>query len=164
MRFHVSDIAAMMIVLASAYMGGGGMGAVMGTTVAAVLGGLTGDLVVKVALFSVAGLLSGTMRRWGKWSTVLGMFLGLALVISYERQWNLWSPWNSWALGTLSFLLIPKQSLSKVFAYFPSRSGANSLSEEQRRLRELFLVRLNDLAGIFGELAKSFKEENPAKQ
>ena len=58
-----------------------------------------------------------------------------------------------------AFLFIPRRAFSYVSNYFPDGVMDLNASEKQNQLKELFLSQMNDLAGIFAELAKSFNEE-----
>jgi stage II sporulation protein E len=154
---NVVNISTIFVLMIVSYLGGGGAGAAMGISVALVLGITAGGLAALVAVYGVAGLLGGLLKDLGKWGTFLGTCLGLYFVMQ-QQHLDLYHHSIPWGMGMVSFLIVPRRYLTQMSNYFSNGSSLD-FPEEQRRLREIINNRLNDLAGIFAELAKSFSEE-----
>jgi stage II sporulation protein E len=153
-------LAAFLLVMAS-YLGGGGIGAVMGISIALVLGVNTENLITLIATYSIAGFLGGFLKDLKKWGTLLGTCLGLYFVMQQLHVTSVFTVQNiSWGIGMASFVLIPRRYLSQMSNYFPSQEPCSSSPEEQKQLREVLNNRLNDLAAIFEEVAKSFNDNS----
>lgn len=160
--FDITKMFAILLLLIASFVGGGGFGAAMGISIGTVLGINTKELVSLIAAYSVAGLLGGFFKKSWKWGTVLGSCVGLCL-ITQQMHGNPFVIQNlPWGIGMISFVLIPRRYFSQVANFLPNSETAStsSCSEEQKQLREVLNARLNDLAGIFEELAKSFNDMN----
>lgn len=157
----ISGIISVFVLMIVSFIGGGGVGAAMGIAIAVVLGITTGGLIVLLATYGISGLLAGFLKDLGKWGSILGCSIGLLIIMQQlhfnpEAISNVWP----WGIGITAFIFIPRRTLSYVSNYFPDGTSNNTdTSEKQRQLKEILLSRINDLAGIFAELAKSFNEE-----
>ncbi len=160
--FEITKVLAILLLLTASYVGGGGFGAAMGISIGTALGINTNDLINLIAIYSVAGLLGGFLRRFWKWGTLLGTCIGLCLIIG-QLHGNPFVIQNlPWGVGMISFMLVPRRYFSQIANFFPNYESAStsSSSEEQKQLREVLNARLRNLAEIFEELAKSFNEIN----
>lgn len=162
--FYLTDIGAIWMLLTVAYIGGEGVGAMMGIAIAIVLSLSTGGLVTCIGLYGAAGFLGGVLKRFGRLGILTGGALGILLIMQQLNfPSNLTPHLIPWGIGMVSFVLFPKSCFSHLLPYFMPPLEMNCRHEEGR-LRELFLSRLHDLAGIFQELSKSFQEAAPVEQ
>ncbi|HBF35827.1 MAG TPA: stage II sporulation protein E [Firmicutes bacterium] len=165
--FDFTKVLAILLLMVSSYVGGGGIGAAMGISIGTVLGMNTQDLIGLIAIYSVAGLLGGVFKKFRKWGTLLGTVAGFCLIISQLHGRPLVFSNLPWGVGMLSFVLIPRRYFTQIANFFPNSESASTsnASEEHKQLREMLNHRLSNLAGIFEELAKSFNDitqETPA--
>ena len=158
---NLAEIFAALLLIVVSYIGGGGVGATMGISIAMVLGVNTGNLTNLIATYCIVGFLGGFLKDLRKWGTILGTCLGLYFVMQQLQVSTILTAHTlPWGIGMASFVLIPRRYLSQVSNYFPNQAQHSGSMEEQKQLREILNNRLNDLAGIFEELAKSFNDLN----
>ena len=157
------EIIPVISLLFAAYLGGGGVGAAMGISLAIALGLSGGGLLTLAVLYGVTGFLGGFLRELGKWGTIGGVCIGLYLVSEPLRLSLVSFPdMMPWSIGMASFIVFPNRYLSQISNYFSNDNSKLPTPEKQQRLREVISNRLNGLAEIFNELATSFnsKEQN----
>lgn len=164
---NLAEFLAVFLLLLVSYLGGGGVGAAMGISVAMVLGVNTKDLITLAATYGIAGFLGGLLKDLRKWGTVLGAGMGLYLSMLQLPKTAFPETILPWGIGMMAFILIPRRYFTQLSFYFHSDIGNSGTAKEQKQLREIITNRLNDLADIFVELAKSFNEgfeSGPASQ
>ncbi len=157
------DLAAIVLLMTVSYLGGGGVGAVIGLSIAMVQGVTNGGMIPLVALYGISGLLGGILKDLGRWGTAVGAACGCFLALG-QLNFQALSPQTvlPWGIGMAAFLCLPRRYLSQVSNYFPNPESASYSREERQKLRELVMSRLDDLASIFEELAKSFNNGEAA--
>ncbi len=159
--YDLANIIATIFLLIVSYIGGGGVGAVMGISIATALGITTENLVNMIATFSMVGFLGGFLRGFKKWGTILGAGLGLYFIFQYlQISPILTTQTLPWGIGMVSFLLIPQRYLSQVSNFLPNNPPGAGSPEAQKQIWEIINNRLNGLSEIFSELAKSFNDNN----
>jgi stage II sporulation protein E len=167
LNFYSLDLAgfiAAFILLTASYLGGEGVGAIMGILIAIVLGMNTANLITLIAAYSIAGFFGGFLRNFWRWGTLLGTGLGMILIMQLQGLHFLTMENLSWGIGMLSFAVVPRRYFSQIANFLPNPETAPTSSEAQIQLREILNNRLNNLAEIFKELAKNFgdiKQETP---
>ncbi|HEX7714893.1 MAG TPA: stage II sporulation protein E [Bacillota bacterium] len=160
---NLTEIGSLLLLLIASYLGGGGAGAAMGIVIALILGVTAGNLFTLVATYGISGFLGGLFKNWGKWGTILGTGLGLGIIaLQLHLDPAVMNQLLPWGIAMASFLVIPKSSLSQVSSYFPNENKAEE-PESQRQIKEVIYGRLNDLAEIFAQIARSFYEEQQAQ-
>lgn len=164
----LTDLAASIVLIFAAYLGGGGVGAAMGVSLGMVIGIATGGLTAMITLYSLIGFWGGLLKNLGKWGTTIGIGLSCYLVMQYlQPEAALIDQILPWSFGLGVLIVTPKSCLTRISNYFPSETKPVDPVLENNSVRELILTRLNDLSSIFTELAKSFNEEpelEPAAQ
>ncbi|WP_165907882.1 stage II sporulation protein E [Hydrogenispora ethanolica] len=159
----LQDLAAVLLLLAVSYLGGGGAGAVLGLSLAIIQGLTGGGLVTLVTLYGISGLLGGVLKDLGRWGTAAGSALGWFFAMGQLHfQLTVGPQVLPWGIGMVAFLCIPRRYLSQVSNYLPNPESASYSREERQKLREVVMGRLDDLASIFEELAKSFNNGETA--
>jgi stage II sporulation protein E len=155
---RLQDIVTPLLLLIVSFLGGGGVGAVMGIAVAIIVG-IGGGLAGLVAVYGIGGLLGGALKDLGRWGTAAGTAFGWYFALQ-QLQPAAADTFQIWplGLGAAVFLLIPRRYLSLLAAYFPNQESGTFHQDERQKLREVVLSRLDDLAGIFEELARSFNQ------
>lgn len=157
----LTDLAVSLALIFVAYLGGGGVGAAMGVSLGVAVGIGAGGLTALIALYSVTGFLGGFLKNLGKWGTTLGVSLGCYFVMQQlQSEVKIIDQLLPWSLGLGAFIITPKSCLTQISNYFPSETKPVDPVVENNGVREIILSRLNDLASIFTELAKSFNEEH----
>jgi stage II sporulation protein E len=157
---NIADISIALVIMMVSYIGGGGIGAAMGISIALITGIWSKNLIALVALYSLPGFLGGFFRDLGKMGTVIGSCLGL-LLVSLERHFDFGMIWNTlpWGVGMATFLMVPRKCLAQISNSLSTQADHPIVSKEQGQIREIIFERLNNLAGIFTELAQNFNEE-----
>ncbi len=160
---NFQELAAVVLVLTVGYLGGGGVGAVMGISVAVIIGIPTDAMIALIAMYGLSGLFGGVLKELGRWGTIAGSSCGLFLAMGQLHENILGNPQLlPWGMGIMAFLLIPRRCLSQISSYFPNQVSENYSRDERQKLREVVMSRLDDLAAIFEELAKSFHQTEVA--
>jgi stage II sporulation protein E len=163
----LTDIIVVIVIMIVSYIGGGGISAAMGISIALITGIWSKNMIGLIALYGLSGFLGGCFRDLGKMGTAIGGCLGLAF-ITLQQPFHLESLWEnlSWGIGMATFLMVPKKCLSQLSNCFPVQADRPEVSNEQKMISGIVLDRLNQLAEIFAELARNFHEElqnQPAK-
>lgn len=163
----LTDIIVVIVIMIVSYIGGGGISAAMGISIALITGIWSKNMIGLIALYGLSGFLGGCFRDLGKMGTAMGGCLGLAF-ITLQQPFHLESLWEnlSWGIGMATFLMVPKKCLSQLSNCFPVQADRPEVSNEQKMISGIVLDRLNQLAEIFAELARNFHEElqnQPAK-
>ncbi len=163
----LTDIIVVIVIMIVSYIGGGGISAAMGISIALITGIWSKNMIGLIALYGLSGFLGGFFRDLGKMGTAMGGCLGLAF-ITLQQPFHLESLWEnlSWGIGMATFLMVPKKCLSQLSNCFPVQADRPEVSNEQKMISGIVLDRLNQLAEIFAELARNFHEElqnQPAK-
>lgn len=155
----VTEVAVALIIMITSFIGGGGVGAIMGIAIALTLGLTTGGVLLLIALYSVSGLLGGILKDLGRWGVICGASLGLYIILKQPQfEPVVIEHVIPWGIGMAAFVLVPKQFLSQVSNYIPEDDNFETISEKQRNLEEIVSSRLNELAAAFAEISKNFNE------
>ena len=157
----ITDIIGAIVIMIVSYIGGEGVGAAMGISIALIIGIISNNVIPLIASYGLPGFFGGFLKDLGKFGTVLGGCLGLTL-ISLQHQVNPELLWHHlpWGIGMATFLMVPKKCLSQLSNCFPVQTERpEGPSPEQKLIRVMILDRLNQIAGIFTEIAKSFNED-----
>lgn len=160
---RVSGVAGGFLVLVSATVAGGAVGAGVGTAtgvVAALCG--TGGL-SSVGLAALAGLLAGSFRDFGKLGTAAGFFFG-ALLLSplVEEVHFLQAVVLESALAAGLFVLVPDRAWQPLRAALKASAAEAGGAAAEVSAREGVGKRLTDLGVVFGQLAATLKELSAA--
>ncbi|MEW6032474.1 MAG: stage II sporulation protein E [Bacillota bacterium] len=162
---RVSTVAGGGLILIAAFLGGGGVGAAVGT-VTGVVSSLcgAGGLSV-VGLEALSGLLAGSFRDLGRAGSATGYFLG-ALLLSplVEEALYLRGVILESAAAAALFLVLPlslltglRGALERVTAVTAGESAADSSSTQEHLGR-----RLLGFSHVFGQLAATLREVSAA--
>jgi stage II sporulation protein E len=152
----IQSVASRFLIIAVAYLGGGGAGAAIGAMVGIVPSISEVIAPSVIATYAFSGLLAGVFSNFGRLGTLLGFILGnliLALYVLTGAQIS--SALIASMLAGVIFLIIPKKiyrNLSKAF----SVTGIKSAREEKsERLLRLAIRRLRNVSWIFHDLGAS---------
>ncbi|WP_028306533.1 stage II sporulation protein E [Desulfitibacter alkalitolerans] len=143
---------ALVMILWTAFLYGGGYGASIG-----VISGFAPALLTTVVspyagIFALSGLLAGIFRGFGKLGCIVGFMmgqLGMAYYLLYVDELN--SLLIESISASLVFLLVPTALLYKAEALNPGKSHL-------RETEKVLLNKINDVSNIFKELSKTFKQ------
>jgi stage II sporulation protein E len=154
---QVAEVVLVFLLTTVAYLGGGGAGLVMGTIMTVISGLTNGSLILKLALFGMAGVLAVLFKDFGKWGTISGACVSFCL-LSGQSQCGLAgsSQLLSWGVGMTGFALVPCRFLVRLSDYLPGQTQSAAILERQQKLKETISNRLNGIAGIFEEIARDF--------
>ncbi|NLY74319.1 MAG: stage II sporulation protein E [Firmicutes bacterium] len=156
----ITDLSVSLVLILIAYLGGGGVGAAMGVSLGIVVGIAAGGMITLIALYSVVGFMGGIFKNLGKWGAIIGFCLGYYFITQHlQAEFESIEQLLPWSLGLGAFIMTPKRYLTQISNYFPNETKPADPEVDNKGVRELILNRLNDLALIFTELAKSFHEE-----
>jgi stage II sporulation protein E len=163
----LTDVIVVMVVMMVSYIGGGGVSAAMGISIALITGIWSKNMIGLIALYGLSGFLGGFLREMGKIGTAMGGCLGLAL-ITLQQPFHPGMIMQNlpWGIGMATFLMVPKKCFAQLSNCFPVQADRAEVSNEQKMISGIILDRLNQLAEIFAELARNFHEElqtQPAK-
>ena len=74
--FEIRNILNILIVLVLGWQNGMLVGATSGITIGSVLGIMTGGNIEMIAAYSISGMISGFLGKFGRWAVILGFVLG----------------------------------------------------------------------------------------
>ncbi|MGD8400945.1 MAG: stage II sporulation protein E [Bacillota bacterium] len=156
---QVAEVALVFLLTTVTYLCGGGAGMIMGMIMAVISGLANGSLMLKLALFGMAGVLAVLFKDFGKWGTISGACIGFYL-LSGQPQWGLAgnSQLLSWGGGLMGFALAPRRFFIWLSDYLPGQT--QNTIERQQKLKETISNRLNGIAKIFEEIARDFNAES----
>lgn len=156
----LTDVIVVMVIMMVSYIGGGGVSAAMGISIALITGLWSKNMIDLIALYGLSGFLGGFLRGLGKIGTAMGGCLGLAF-ITLQQPFHPGMIMQNlpWGIGMASFLMVPKKCFAQLSNCFPAQADREEVSNEQKVISGIILDRLNQLADIFAELARNFHEE-----
>jgi stage II sporulation protein E len=156
----VTDGIVVMVIMMVSYIGGGGVSAAMGISIALLTGIWSENMIGLIALYGLSGFLGGLLRDLGKIGTAMGGCLGMAFIALQQPfdpkiiMQNL-----PCGIGMAAFLMVPKKCFAQLSNCFPAQTDPAEASHERKAISAIILDRLNQLAEIFAELAANFREE-----
>lgn len=163
----ITDVIVVIVIMIVSYIGGGGVGAAMGISIALITGIWSENMIGLIALYGLSGFLGGFLRELGKVGTAVGGCLGLAFIALQQPFYSEMIMQNlPWGIGMATFLMVPKKCFAQLSNCFPAQADRPEVSNEQKMISGIILDRLNQLAEIFAELSRNFHEElqtQPAK-
>ncbi|BBB91253.1 MAG TPA: stage II sporulation protein E [Methylomusa anaerophila] len=161
MEYSVRNMAGGLITMALALTGGSGLGAAGGVAVGLVVSLSDGYATAAIAIYSLAGLLGGLFRSWGKPAVLLGFLLGSTIGTLYFGQ-----------AGELLLVLVESSLASAVFFALPairlSRWRESWLTDESgvdaEAALDAAINKLQNMAAMFNDLAKAFSNANTKEE
>lgn len=155
----IQDAASRFLILAVAYLGGGGAGAACGALVGIVpsLSSVVAPTVI--ATYAFSGLLAGVFGSFGRLGTIMGFFLGnliLALYMFSGSQIAL--SLGASAVAALIFFLLPHRCYKGLKAVFSSAAIKSAKEEKSERMLRLSVRRLRNAGWIFRDLSHSLED------
>lgn len=159
----ISGITTGILILVAASVGGGGVGAAVGT-VAGVISSLCGaGGLSSVGLWALSGLLAGSFRDFGKPGTAAGYFLG-ALLLSplVEEALYLRGAVFESAVACAVFILLPAALLNPLRTALEKAIGGAPEDVAETTAHAHMGKRLIDFSHVFGQLASTLKELSTA--
>lgn len=153
-------VAAFWLLAVVCHTGGSGAGASLGVVIGMMAQVCRWSTPLQVQVLAAAGLAGGLFSRRGKLGTVAGCGVG-ALLLHPElgRPVELITPAAGAGLALILFLATPGSWLKRIGASWPgTQSFIDEQAAAQRRLKDLIVMRLKDLAGVFERLAQTFAD------
>lgn len=153
-EYSIRNMVGSVLVMIMALGGGAGFSAVMGVVVGLIVGISDGNASLAIALYALGGVLAGVVRGLGKLAVIVGFLLGSAITVLYFGQDN---ELNRTLVECMSagglFLLVPGRWLA-IWGRIanPAESEMEKGSSQLRKA----VVKINEVAGIFNELAVEF--------
>lgn len=160
----ISDVIVVMVIMMVSYIGGGGVSAAMGISIALITGIWSKNMIGLIALYGLSGFLGGFLKELGKLGTALGGCLGLAFItLQQSIHPGIFMENLPWGLGLAAFLMVPQKCFSQLSNCFPVQADRVEVPNGQKMISAIILDRLNQLAEIFGELAANYRDELQAQ-
>lgn len=154
----ITEVLIAWVLMTVSLLGGGGAGAIMGVSLAIILGIATGGILSFVALYAVPGMLGGLLRDFGRWGTFFGALFGLYFMMKETNLPLTVGQVLPWGVGMASFLVTPRRYFSELSSLFPNQAVKNQFEDQQEQLTEIVATRLNEVAAAFSDISKSFNE------
>jgi stage II sporulation protein E len=144
------------LIMAVAYLAGGGAGAGIGAMIGIVpsLSSIVAPSVV--ATYAFSGLLSGLFSNFGRLGTVMGFFLGnLILSLYLLDMTEISSSLGASAVAAIIFFLVPKSFYQKLRFAFSSATIKTAQEEKYEHLLRFSVRRLRNASVVFNSLGHS---------
>ncbi len=156
---RLSGVAGGLLVLVSASVAGGGVGAAVGTVTGMVAALCGAGGLSSVGLAALSGLLAGSFREFGKLGTAAGFFFG-ALLLSplVEEAHFLQAVVLESAIAAGIFLIVPERFWDPLRGALRSSGPGATVVAAETTARENVGKRLTDLGLVFGQLSATLRE------
>ncbi|EGT3607913.1 stage II sporulation protein E [Clostridium perfringens] len=149
------NIAAILFIIALAFISDTNMGAGAGITMGIILGFATGNLMESIAIYGACGLVAGIFRESGKLFTALSFNIIFIIVTLYSGVFNSISFIEA-LVGTGIFLLIPKKIYNKISLEINKDKKVGHFSEVRfAEIKDELTERLKDFTEVLSIMGKS---------
>ncbi|HAT4183529.1 TPA: stage II sporulation protein E [Clostridium perfringens] len=149
------NIAAILFIIALAFISDTNMGAGAGITMGIILGFATGNLMESIAIYGACGLVAGIFRESGKLFTALSFNIIFIIVTLYSGVFNNISFIEA-LVGTVIFLLIPKKIYNKISLEINKDKKVGHFSEVRfSEIKDELTERLKDFTEVLSVMGKS---------
>ncbi|WP_416187746.1 stage II sporulation protein E [Clostridium perfringens] len=149
------NIAAILFIIALAFISDTNMGAGAGITMGIILGFATGNLMESIAIYGAGGLVAGIFRESGKLFTALSFNIIFIIVTLYSGVFNNISFIEA-LVGTGIFLLIPKKIYNKISLEINKDKKVGHFSEVRfAEIKDELTERLKDFTEVLSIMGKS---------
>ncbi|MDK0583536.1 stage II sporulation protein E [Clostridium perfringens] len=149
------NIAAILFIIALAFISDTNMGAGAGITMGIILGFATGNLMESIAIYGACGLVAGIFRESGKLFTALSFNIIFIIVTLYSGVFNNISFIEA-LVGTVIFLLIPKKIYNKISLEINKDKKVGHFSEVRfAEIKDELTERLKDFTEVLSIMGKS---------
>ncbi|BAB82179.1 stage II sporulation protein E [Clostridium perfringens] len=149
------NIAAILFIIALAFISDTNMGAGAGITMGIILGFATGNLMESIAIYGACGLVAGIFRESGKLFTALSFNIIFIIVTLYSGVFNNISFIEA-LVGTGIFLLIPKKLYNKISLEINKDKKVGHFSEVRfAEIKDELTERLKDFTEVLSIMGKS---------
>ncbi|MGU9029288.1 stage II sporulation protein E [Clostridium perfringens] len=149
------NIAAILFIIALAFISDTNMGAGAGVTMGIILGFATGNLMESIAIYGACGLVAGIFRESGKLFTALSFNIIFVIVTLYSGVFNNISFIEA-LVGTGIFLLIPKKIYNKISLEINKDKKVGHFSEVRfAEIKDELTERLKDFTEVLSIMGKS---------
>ncbi|BDU83558.1 stage II sporulation protein E [Clostridium perfringens] len=149
------NIAAILFIIALAFISDTNMGAGAGITMGIILGFATGNLMESIAIYGACGLVAGIFRESGKLFTALSFNVIFIIVTLYSGVFNNISFIEA-LVGTGIFLLIPKKIYNKISLEINKDKKVGHFSEVRfAEIKDELTERLKDFTEVLSIMGKS---------
>ncbi|MDM0864976.1 stage II sporulation protein E [Clostridium perfringens] len=149
------NIAAILFIIALAFISDTNMGAGAGITMGIILGFATGNLMESIAIYGACGLVAGIFRESGKLFTALSFNIIFVIVTLYSGVFNNISFIEA-LVGTGIFLLIPKKIYNKISLEINKDKKVGHFSEVRFvEIKDELTERLKDFTEVLSIMGKS---------
>jgi stage II sporulation protein E len=154
----IDHVLARYAVLIFASAGGAAIGSTVGVVIGLIVGMSSVASLYQMSLLAFSGVLGGLMKEAGKIGTSAGLIIATLLIAIYGGGYTTLQKETMDSLAAvLLFLVTPKGLIRRLAFFIP---GTREYQEEQqqyiRRLRDATVGRVEQFAGLFQTLAKSF--------
>ncbi len=154
-KLSLTKIMSIFIILMFSYVGSLGTGAVVGTALG-VLQSLSGDVYFSaIGVYSLCGLLSGSLKKLGKSAMVIGFILGNSIMTFFiNGSTEVLINFNEIAIASFLFLVFPHKSFKD---YFNNNlfGGLKGVRDDEEKVKDYTIERLMDVSEVFKELSVS---------
>ena len=149
------NIAAILFIIALAFISDTNMGAGAGITMGIILGFATGNLMESIAIYGACGLVASIFRESGKLFTALSFNIIFVIVTLYSGVFNNISFIEA-LVGTGIFLLIPKKIYNKISLEINKDKKVGHFSEVRfAEIKDELTERLKDFTEVLSIMGKS---------
>lgn len=154
-RFSLNKILSIFLILLVSYGGDIGIGAIAGTLIGVLLS-LSGEIYSStIGIYSLCGLISGVLKRFGRLPMVMGFIFTNAFMTFYiNGSTEVLISKNEIILASLIFLIIPKKFLKAVFDFI-SVAGIENNNGTSTKTKDYVMGQLAGISDVFKELATS---------
>ena len=159
-NLSVKNIISIFLILLFSYIGNTGVGAVSGT-ILGVLHSLSGDIYSSaIGVYSICGLLSASLKNFGRLAMVFGFILGNSIMTFYiNGSTEVLIKFNEIIAASVLFLVLPEKYVKKIFFFQDGFGyGITGKRSEKDRIKDYTVERLIEVSNVFQELSVSINE------
>lgn len=160
MNYSIRNVIALVLVLATAYIGGASYGAMIGVSMGIILGVASNDMMSCVGFFGVGGLIVGIFKDTGKiFSILAGIIIYFALGL-YSDSLTLKLAVEV-LTSSILFLCVPKSTYKSIEIEINPDRKKQSLSENKiNGIKGEFTFKLKELTRVLATVSKYLGSSN----
>lgn len=162
----IDHVLARYTVLLFASAGGAAIGSTVGVVIGLIVGMSSVASLYQMSLLAFSGVLGGLMKEAGKIGAAAGLMIATLLIAIYGGGYTALRKESVDSLAAVLLFLVTPKALIRQLAFFIPGTKENQEEQQQyiRRLRDATVGRVEQFAGLFQTLAKSFSPGSPPPQ
>lgn len=155
----IKNVIIILLILYFGYTEGAFMGSVVGITLGVISYISQPEMPFILAIYGLAGLLTGIFRELGKAGSILGFVLGNGIISFYINGYGVsFIVLKELIVSIIAFLPLYKPLNNVLSGFVESITKRNKEKSYSYRKDEMTIDKLNEISDVFDELAQTFKK------